>query len=248
VPKINVYLPDDLATAVRAAKLPVSAVCQRALEDALRQQAAAAESTRSLEEAETGAEGDDDAWASSVTTPRLRTAVRLARESARSRGASRLGTEDLLLGILQEGSNFAILVIEALEVRRDDLREELEARMAQAPAEVPGADVDELTGMAATARRALELAGEEALRLGHNYLGCEHLLLGLVGEPDGLGGRVLRSVGLERTVTRRTIVSALSGFGHASRPAPAPGPEREPSAASLREVLDRLEAIERKLA
>jgi ATP-dependent Clp protease ATP-binding subunit ClpC len=247
VPKINVYLPDDLAAAVKAAKLPVSAVCQRALEDALRQSTAAAESTRSLDEA--GPEGEDDAWASSVTTPRLRAAVEKGRERARARGAAMLGTADLLLGLLDQGSNLGILVIEALDVRRDDLRDEVEARLAQAGADdegPPDTEVGSPGGMTATARKALELAGEEALRLGHNYLGCEHLLLGLIGEPDGLGGRVLRSFGLDRTVTRRTVVSALSGFGHAQRPKAA-ATAGAPNDDTMRQVLERLEAIERKL-
>ncbi|MDQ1521366.1 MAG: hypothetical protein QOI55_2439, partial [Actinomycetota bacterium] len=73
MPKINVYLPDDLAEAVREARIPVSAVCQRALEDALRHSTAATESTRALEEA-----GEADVPFSGRTTVRLRGAVKLA--------------------------------------------------------------------------------------------------------------------------------------------------------------------------
>jgi ATP-dependent Clp protease ATP-binding subunit ClpC len=183
-----------------------------------------------------------------MTTPRLRAAVEKGRERARARGAAMLGTADLLLGLLDQGSNLGILVIEALEVRRDDLRDEVEARLAQAGPDdegPPDTGVGSPGGMTGTARKALELTGEEALRLGHNYRGCEHLLLGLIGEADGLGGRVLRSFGLDRTVTRRTVVSALSGFTHAQRPGtPSAGATNDDT---MRQVLERLAAIEHKL-
>jgi ATP-dependent Clp protease ATP-binding subunit ClpA len=235
VPKINVYLPDDLAEAVREARIPVSAVCQRALEDALRHSTAASESTRALEEA-----GETDVPVRGPTTPRLRKAVQLAYAAARERKVNYVGTEHLLLGILDERDNLAVRVVVALEVEPDDVRRELDALIAQHQVK-PTKGVS-LT-MTPLARRAFELASEESVRLMHNYVGCEHLLLGLVGEEDGLAGRVLRSMGLDRTVTRRATVTALTGFVHARREVRAPA-ESNPL---TREILDRLAAIESRI-
>jgi ATP-dependent Clp protease ATP-binding subunit ClpA len=238
MPKINVYLPDDLADAVRAARLPVSAVCQRALEDALQKATAAAESARALEAA-----GEDDLPAGTRATPRLRKTVQLAYAAARERGVNYVGTEHLLLGILDEGGNLALRVIEALDVEPDDLRRELDALIAQHQAGPgPGGD-PKLTALAA---RSLELAVHEAMRLFHNYLGCEHLLLGLVEEEEGLGGRALRTMGVDKTVARRAVVSALSGFVQARREFAAP-PAAPSGDQVTREILERLTAIERKL-
>ncbi|MCU1430676.1 MAG: ATPase with chaperone ATP-binding subunit-like protein [Actinomycetia bacterium] len=243
VPKINVYLPDDLANAVRDARIPVSAVCQRALEDALRQTTAAAEATRTFDDA-----ADASITLPSVATARLREAVHLGFGEARDRRVSFVGTEHLMLGVLDQGGNLAVTVIEALDVRADDVRRELDAVIAQhEPQRAASNDVPVMTPLA---RRAFDIASEEALRLGHNYLGCEHLLLGLLGEDEGIAGRVLRSMGIDRTVTRRAVVTALSGFVVGRNQASA-----TPSATTttnveplLRDVLDRLERLERRLA
>src|SRR5690348_14567617 len=112
MPKINVYLPDDLAEAVREARLPVSAVCQRALEDALRQTTAASETARSFEQPDDG----DAAWLHGPATPRVRSAMQRAHAAARDRKVPYLGTEHVLIGVLDEGNNMAIRVIESLDV------------------------------------------------------------------------------------------------------------------------------------
>jgi ATP-dependent Clp protease ATP-binding subunit ClpC len=238
MPKINVYLPDDLAHAVRAASIPVSAVCQRALEDAVRHAAAAAESTRALEDA-----GEADLPLRGVFTGRLRDSVKLAYAAAREREVNFVGTEHLLLGVLDQRSNLAVRVIEALEVSPDDVRSELEGVMAQQP----GASRERSATPAMTplARRTFELAAEESTRFGHNYVGCEHLLLGLIVEEDGLAGRVLRSMGLEKTAVRRAVVTALTGIVHARHVAQSAATTSTEGV--LREIQRRLDAIERKL-
>ncbi|HEY0696919.1 MAG TPA: Clp protease N-terminal domain-containing protein, partial [Micromonospora sp.] len=78
----------------------------------------------------------------------------------------------------------------------------------------PDAAPAEVTRMGVTAANALELTVMEALTLGHNYVGCEHLLLGLVAEPDGNGGRILRARGAESRLVRRAVAAALAGYVH----------------------------------
>ncbi len=143
-------------------------------------------------------------------------------------------------------ANLALQVLRSLDVDPSDIRTEVEPLLEghqtsarQIPTDGASAERTPL------AERALELAGQEAIRMGHNYLGCEHLLLGLVSEEDGLGGRVLRSMGLELTVTRRAVVTALSGFVHAAQRRTQVDTS---DARLLAQVLVRLDRIEQGLA
>ncbi|MEU8057559.1 Clp protease N-terminal domain-containing protein [Microbispora bryophytorum] len=214
MPKINVYLPDDLAEAVREAALPVSAICQRALEQAVRRVSAIRESIL----------GDfeiDDPRLSHFT-PRTRAVFRLALDRARAEHAAGIGTEHLLAAMLDEGQNLALHVLRAMEVEPTLVERDLASRRPSAPAAAadPEQPADEGTRdvgpsrFDAHAANALELAVTEAHALGHNYIGCEHLLLGLVAEPDGIGGQVLRDRGAEPRLTRRAVAAALAGYVH----------------------------------
>ena len=107
MPKINVYLPDDLAEAVREANIPVSAVCQRALQHAVRRMAAVNETARHPGRRRSG-----------DFTPRLARALKLAAADADRRGQPFLGTEHVLLGLLDEAENVAIQVLRAMDVER----------------------------------------------------------------------------------------------------------------------------------
>lgn len=236
MPKINVYLPDDLAVAVKEANVPVSAICQAALERVVR------EVTALREGGPEGRSAGDQDWAAGTGvafaryTNRARQAVALGRQAATTLGHSYVGTEHLLLGVLDEGGNLAVRVLEALDVAPEDVRAELGAYVRAGEGSEPA------TSLTPHLRRALELATGESVRLGHNYVGCEHLLLGLVAEPDGLAGSVLRQLGLELRVTRRAVVTALSGYMQARA--------NEPVIATNRfdEILRRLDAIETRLA
>src|SRR3954453_15179463 len=243
MPKINVYLPDALADAVRDAKLPVSAICQSALERAVRD----VESARAQDQAP--ADDRPGIGLFARFTPRARQALTLAEESARGVPHSYVGTEHVLLGVIDEGNNLALRVLEALEIEAADLRTELVASM--------GAGTDAVEGhipFTALAKRALEEMAKEALMLAHNYIGCEHLLLGLLAVDDGIASQVLRRMGLELRTTRRAVVTALSGFVHAkatlaATPAPEPAaPPIELPTATIEEILRRLVAIEDRLS
>lgn len=276
VPKINVYVPDELAEAVKEAGIPVSAVCQRALETAVRRVTAIRQAVL------TPTSGLSTSNRLTHFTDRARTVVKLAVQEARDQSAREVGTEHLLHGILAEGGNLALQVLAALEIEPEQVQRELERRKSAAASEsvaatiepesaaaptadaspdaesgvtVPGEDGLRIGGQAAA---ALELAVTEATSLGHNYVGCEHLLLGLIAEPDGAGGQILRGLGAELRLTRRAVGAAIAGYvylrtqqGQNTAPTPTvTDPMTKLSTLidqQLKPVVQRLERIESNL-
>ncbi|WP_133852504.1 Clp protease N-terminal domain-containing protein [Labedaea rhizosphaerae] len=236
MPKINVYLPEELAEAVKAAELPVSAICQRALEQSVKR--ATAIRATVLGDLDT----DDPTAGLTHFTERARTALKLAITAARGAGATTVGTEHLLHGLISEGSNLALRIL-----RTEELDPALVQRTLDLPE--PGAhDGPQASRFGADAANALELTAVEAMALGHNYVGCEHLLLGIVAEPDGAGGRVLRELGLDARSARKAVAAALSGYAHLR--AQAPDPTAAVSAAltaALAPVVARIERLEQRL-
>jgi ATP-dependent Clp protease ATP-binding subunit ClpA len=234
MPKVNVYLPDELAAAVRETQIPVSAVCQAALERAVRDVTAArnAEDTPPDELPGVGMFGR--------FTPRARKVLSLAQGAARASKHSHVGTEHVLIGILDEGGNLAVKVLANLDVEANDLRAELRASVGTASDGAPAGHLP----FTPQSKRALELTAKEALRLGHNYIGSEHLLLGLLATEEGGASKVLRRMGIELHTTRLAVVMALPAFvaQQAKQSSPATPPQ-----ATLDQILTRLDAIERRL-
>jgi len=229
MPKVNVYLPDDLADAVKDAQLPVSAICQAALEKAVRD----VTSMRGTDEPPpTGGPGFG---LFGRFTDRARKALALAQQCARDMPHDFVGTEHILIGVIDEGSNLALKVLTSLDVDPGDLRAELLGSMSKR-----GRRVDGQLPFTPLAKRALETTTTEAHSLGHNYIGCEHLLLGLLATEDGIASQVLRRMGVELRTTRRAVVAALVGYVQARENPPR-------SQAGIDEVLRRLDAIERRL-
>jgi ATP-dependent Clp protease ATP-binding subunit ClpA/post-segregation antitoxin (ccd killing protein) len=237
VPKINVYLPDELAEGVRATGLPVSAVCQRALEQSVRRVTAIRATV--LDDLD----GEDPTAQLSQFTERARTAITLGIERARTDRAASVGTEHLLHGILDEGGNLALRVLRVMEVDPATVRRAL-TMAARDDGSSPAAR------FAGPAANALELTVTEAIALGHNYVGCEHLLIGLVGEPDGTAGRVLRELGVDARSARRAVEAALMGYAHLrAKSTTQPDPATVIATAVRRElqpVLDRIERLEQR--
>ena len=122
----------------------------------------------------------------------------------------------------------------------DDLRTELVASMGKATTKLARTTLVPFTPRA---KEALEHATKESLTLGHNYIGCEHLLLGLIATEESLASKVLRRMGLELRTTRRAVIAALSGFVHAQPARSSPGPEQ----AAIEQIMQRLDAIEQRL-
>src|SRR5690606_36907253 len=220
MPKVNIYLPDDLAEAVKAAGVPVSAVCQRALEEAVRRVTAIRETA--VEELDL----DNPSGGLAHLTERTRTVIRLALERARADGAAEIGTGHLLGGMLDEGTNLALHVLRAMEIEPKRVARELSRHSAAAAAPAGDAGAGRFSRPAGN---ALELAVTEAIALGHNYIGCEHLLIGLASEPDGTAGRVLRALGAEPRPVRRAVTAALAGYVHL-RAQSGPATTAEPAA------------------
>ncbi|MDH6109809.1 ATP-dependent Clp protease ATP-binding subunit ClpA [Kitasatospora sp. MAP12-15] len=258
MPKINVYLPDDLAEAVKETGVPVSVVCQRALEQAVRRVAAMRQAL--LADAGNGLGAAAlERFTDRARSVLKRAAERAAAERANAEGAGTgpIATEHLLDGILAEEGNLALLVLRAMEIDPAQLARELRALPARAPGAVAGAG-----RFSAPAAAALELAVTEAVSLGHNYVGCEHLLLGLAAEPDGAAGELLRGLGCEVRAVRRAVTAALAGFAlhatHTTQPpqaaaAPAAGPVAGPAALAeavqraVQPLLERIERLEARL-
>jgi ATP-dependent Clp protease ATP-binding subunit ClpA len=208
MPKINIYLPDELAEAVRETGVPVSAVCQRALEVAVRRITAMREALAGVPERLAAAP------AALRFTTRLHGILGDAQELAAASGAPDIGTEHLLSALLAEGNSLALSVLHSMEVERSQILAELKRREPGEPGErAPAADPAELA-FGPRAAVALELAVTESTALGNSYIGSEHLLLGLIAEPDGAGGSVLRSLGAELRLTRRAVAAALAGYFH----------------------------------
>jgi ATP-dependent Clp protease ATP-binding subunit ClpC len=235
MPKINVYLPDDLADAVKETGLPVSAVCQRALEVSVKRVSA-------IRAVILGDLGDEDPTAPLTHfTSRAKDVITFAISGARERGAAEVGTRDLVLGMITEGSNLALQVLHSIDVEPRTVRREVE-RLA------PSGESGAAARMGATAANALELTVVEAIALGHNYVGCEHLLLGLLAEPDGSGGEVLRGLGVELRAARHAVGAMLTGYQQAKQAGASPVANLVSDAIgeALRPVLRRLDKLEER--
>jgi ATP-dependent Clp protease ATP-binding subunit ClpA len=204
MPKINVYLPENLAIAVRDAGIPVSAVCQRALADAV----AAVDRGLSAEQFGPGLT-EESAQLRSRFTQRAEKAISLATEAAAA--AHRPVTSvQVLDGLVEEGSNLALAVLRGLDIDPRDLRSELRATDAATRRTPDATDQD------ATLDEVCEEAAQAALLLGHNYIGCEHLLLGvLAGQQQDLATATLRTLGVELDKCRDAVRVALSGIDYA---------------------------------
>ena len=202
MPKINVYLPDDLAEGVKEAGVPVSAICQAALEQAVRRMAAIRQLVAS--------DLDSDTLRSRLPrlTDKARTTFSLAAEQARAAGAPLVGTEHLVGGLLAEGSNLALPVLHAMDIEISAVKAELDRAAAGPHSGGPDAG-RRISGPLGT---ALVGAVAAATTLGHNYIGCEHLLLGLISEPDGVGGQILRGLGVDERQARRTVAASVAGI------------------------------------
>jgi ATP-dependent Clp protease ATP-binding subunit ClpA len=202
MPKINVYLPDDLAEAVKEAGVPVSATCQAALEHAVRRLT----TIRQL----VASDLDSDALQSGLRrfTDKARTAFRLAAEQARAAGVPLVGTEHLLGGLLAEGSNLALPVLHAMDIETSAVKAELDRAAVGTDPGGPDAGL-RISGPLGA---ALVAAVAAANTLGHNHIGCEHLVLGLISEPEGTGGQILRGLGADERQARRTVTASLAGI------------------------------------
>jgi len=147
--------------------------------------------------------------AGSRFTERAKHAITAANETARDHRHDYLGTEHLAIGILHMSEGFAISAVEAAGVPVEQARETLNAALG--PARTDG-DPGTRQPFTRYAAKAMDLTLREALRLGHNYIGTEHILLGLLAEQDGRGGQVLRDLGLSTEGVEQWLLAALERY------------------------------------
>ncbi len=143
-------------------------------------------------------------------TDRARRTVVLAQEEARLLQHNYIGTEHLLLGLIHEGEGVAAKALESLGIGLDAVRQQVE--------EIIGRGQQAQSGhipFTPRAKKVLELALREAIQLGHNYIGTEHILLGLIREGDGVAAQVLVRLGADLNRTRQRVIEVLHGHGEA---------------------------------
>ncbi len=138
-------------------------------------------------------------------TDRARRVLVLAQEEAKLLNHNYIGTEHILLGLIHEGDGVAAQALESLGISLAAVREKVEEKIGPAQGSAPGSPP-----FTPRAKKVLELSLREALQLGHNYIGTEHMLLGLVREGEGEAAQVLISLGADLAKVRQQVIHILS--------------------------------------
>ncbi|HRN29152.1 MAG TPA: Clp protease N-terminal domain-containing protein, partial [Terrimesophilobacter sp.] len=140
-------------------------------------------------------------------TDRARRVVVLAQEEAKMLNHNYIGTEHILLGLIHEGEGIAAKALEALGISLDAVREQVQDIIGQGQQQPTGH-----IPFTPRAKKVLELSLREALQLGHNYIGTEHILLGLIREGEGVAAQVLVKLGADLNRVRQQVIQLLSGY------------------------------------
>ncbi|MBI3312054.1 MAG: ATP-dependent Clp protease ATP-binding subunit [Candidatus Omnitrophica bacterium] len=157
-------------------------------------------------------------------TERARKVILLAKEEAKRFNHDYIGTEHILLGLIREGEGVAAAVLQNLGLSSDQIRLEVEKLVQLGPSTIVSGDIP----FTPKAKKVIELAMDEARNLGHNYIGTEHLLLGLIREGEGIAAQVLVNLGLDLGKVRQEVMEllgstapgyAVGGGGTSSTPA-----------------------------
>ena len=158
-------------------------------------------------------------------TDRARRVVVLAQEEARNLNHNYIGTEHILLGLIHEGEGVAAQALEAMGISLESVREQVEEIIGQGT-EAPSGHIP----FTPRAKKVLEYSLREALQLGHNYIGTEHILLGLIREGDGVAAQVLTNLGADLPSVRQQVIQLLNGYQGGT---PAAENVQEPAAAAV---------------
>jgi ATP-dependent Clp protease ATP-binding subunit ClpC len=195
-------------------------------------------------------------------TDQARRVVVLAQEEARRLDHNYIGTEHILLGLIREGDGIAAKTLESLEISLDAVRQKVEDIIGHGK-KTPSGHIP----FTPRSKKVLELSLRESLELGHNYIGTEHILLGLIREGEGVAAQVLRDLGAQLTEVRERVLDLVRESPPEMRESP---PESSPPsspphragtliqlgevlrrldvlASRMEDVVDRLNAIERHL-
>jgi ATP-dependent Clp protease ATP-binding subunit ClpC len=197
-------------------------------------------------------------------TDEARRVLDLALDEARALGSNRIGTEHVLLGLVQERDGTAAEALESLEISLDAVRQQI-AQITGQGHEAPAPSHQQYT---LRAKRALDLSLREALQLGHHHIGTEHILLGLLREGEGPAAQVLIELGADLSLVRQQVLLLLDDAEGAERaeeagqgaggqsgqsgpgPGPAGGADRGmgPEARMLADIFGRIEAMDARLS
>jgi ATP-dependent Clp protease ATP-binding subunit ClpC len=146
-------------------------------------------------------------------TDRARRVVVLAQEEARLLNHNYIGTEHILLGLIHEGEGVAAKALESLGISLEAVRQQVEEIIGQG-----GSSPSGHIPFTPRAKKVLELSLREALQLGHNYIGTEHILLGLIREGEGVAAQVLVKLGADLSRVRQQVIQLLSGYQGSGAP------------------------------
>lgn len=171
-----------------------------------------------------------------------------AEEEARMLSHDWIGTEHLLLGLVQEGDGVGVMVLESLGISLEAVREQVEEIIGRGD-QVPRAGRLPFTPRA---RKILELTSHEAQEFGHNYIGTGHILLSLIREGDGVAGQVLAGLGADLETARQQVTELLPGDQGKDEPGAGHDAWRSGEADRgtrelLSEILGRLDSMESRL-
>ena len=167
-------------------------------------------------------------------TDRARRVVVLAQEEARMLSHNYIGTEHILLGLIHEGEGVAAKALESLDISLEAVRGQVEDIIGQGQ-QAPSGHIP----FTPRAKKVLELSLREALQLGHNYIGTEHILLGLIREGEGVAAQVLVKLGADLNRVRQQVIQLVSGFqGKEAEAAGAPS-ENAPSTSAVLDQFGR---------
>jgi len=165
-------------------------------------------------------------------TDRARRVVVLAQEEARMLNHNYIGTEHILLGLIHEGEGVAAKALESLGISLEAVRQQVEEIIGQGQ-QAPSGHIP----FTPRAKKVLELSLREALQLGHNYIGTEHILLGLIREGDGVAAQVLVKLGADLNRVRQQVIQLLHGYQGKEPTSAAAGSTESAPSTSL--VLDQ---------
>jgi ATP-dependent Clp protease ATP-binding subunit ClpC len=160
--------------------------------------------------------------------------VVLAQEEARMLNHNYIGTEHILLGLIHEGEGVAAKALESLNISLDAVRAQVQEIIGEGQ-QAPSGHIP----FTPRAKKVLELSLREALQLGHNYIGTEHILLGLIREGEGVAAQVLGKLGADLNRVRQQVIQLLSGY-QGKEPVAAGGPqEGQPSGSAVLDQFGR---------
>jgi ATP-dependent Clp protease ATP-binding subunit ClpA len=179
---------------------------------------------------------------------RARRVVVLAQEEARMLNHDYIGTEHILLGLIHEGEGVAATALESLGISLDAVRQQVEEIIGPGQ-QAPSGHIP----YTPRAKKVLELSLREALQLGHNYIGTEHILLGLIREGHGVAAQVLVKLGAHLDRVRQEVIQVLQEYQGEDepgirRPAARPGPVRRRMRELQAEIREHVEFIGSQLS